>query len=108
MKKQLLVALFSISQFAMASQSIEKLEADCLNHQDVACVRLGYLYLTGNGVAVSAIKASDYLKKGCDLNNGSACGAIGGLYEEGKGVEKSYLQAKKYYEKGSYVPGCQV
>ena len=69
MKKQLLVALFSISQFAMASQSIEKLEADCLNHQDVACVRLGYLYLTGNGVAVSAIKASDCLNHSLFLNN---------------------------------------
>ena len=44
--------------------------------------------------------ASEYYKKGCDLDDGFSCGMVGYLYKEGIGVKRDYQKASEYFKKG--------
>ena len=60
---------------------------------------MGDLYKFGTGVKQDYQTASEYFKKGCDLDDGFSCANVGYLYEDGEGVKQDYQKAKEYYQK---------
>ena len=61
-------------------------QGGCDRGEAVACTNLGYMYSTGNAVAVDAVRASGLYKKGCDGGDPRGCTNLGALYEKGKVV----------------------
>lgn len=65
-----------------------------------ACLKLGSMFLEGNGAAKDPIAALQKFKRGCELGWGEACRAAGFVYGKGVGVPKSMASASEWMKKG--------
>jgi TPR repeat protein len=62
---------------------------------------LGFMYNTGQGVALSYSKAAKWYRKAANQGVGSAQFNLGVLYADGNGVAQSYSEAAKWYRKAA-------
>jgi len=70
----------------------------CDNENYNACVRLGILYFTGDGVKENHKKAKKLFRKSCKKRYSQACYHLGTLYKRGgNGVKINYKKARVYY-----------
>jgi TPR repeat protein len=60
--------------------------------------RVGYCYLTGQGVRLDEEKAAKWLRKGADQGDARSEFNLGSCYENGWGVLLSLEDAKKWYQ----------
>ncbi len=75
MKKLLLTALVTLGTLASAA-TIPELKKECTAGKGSSCASLGAVYAgfgKNTGVTKDMAKASEYWKRGCDLDNGSSC-----------------------------------
>ncbi len=74
---------------------------------NAANVRLGLIYMHGNGIESDYEKAKDYFEMAADQNYPEGLYYVGQLYENGIGVDEDYEKAMEYYEKAAdleYAP----
>ena len=62
-------------------------------------VRLGYMYLNGQGTEKKPEKSKEYFEKGAVLGDAESICMIGYLYEKGLGVKKDIEKAIEHYSK---------
>jgi hypothetical protein len=70
----------------------------CTSKDPNACLVLGRMYATGNGVAKNEGVAVQRYTQSCDLGNGTACYALGVIYEIGAGAKSDGVKAQKFYQ----------
>jgi TPR repeat protein len=63
--------------------------------------RVGYCYLTGQGVRLDEEQAAKWLRKGADQGDARSEFNLGSCYEKGWGVLLNLDEAKKWYQAAS-------
>ena len=67
---------------------------------DVHCqYQIGYMYYTGQGVAVDYKQARPWIEKAAAQNDAGAIGMLGVMYFEGKDVTPSYRRARELHQR---------
>jgi TPR repeat protein len=72
----------------------------CNGGNATACARLGYMYISGQGVAIDSSRSAALDSKACDGGVSTGCSNLGSLYSVGNGVEKDTEKAKQLLSKG--------
>ena len=74
------------------------LDTQCQAGQVGACIRLGQMYASGQGMPKDMTRAVAYAKRACALNDVESCGNVGGAYFGGTGVPQNRRLARQYLE----------
>jgi len=102
MKRLVFVLLFVLLMLAGAvtsasASSLSDATKLCNNGNMDECMRVGFFYETGQGVAEDAVKASHFYQKACDGGSAAGCGQIGFRYWHGFGVERDIIKAQNFF-----------
>ncbi len=104
-----LATLFEAGKGGDAEDAAGIYEKACnIGHAD-ACVRLGKLYLKGNGVPKDEKMGVGFVQRSCDEGSGEGCDVLGQLYESANGVPQDAAKAAGFYTKscdGNEGRGC--
>ncbi len=87
-----------------ADEQLSFLRKACQGNSEIACLRLGYMYQHGEGVAADLRRAFLIFRNTCDKGSRPACERTGVMYEMGLGVHQSAERAAQNYQKAC-VPG---
>jgi TPR repeat protein len=77
----------------------ELYKKSCGLNIDIACLKLGQMYESGEIVQQSGSKAEQFYEKACSLDQPIGCSRLGLMYLEGKGVTLSYWKASVFLAK---------
>lgn len=82
----------------------------CKNENMIGCIKLGALYLTGDGVKENHKKAKKLFRKACRKRHITACYQLGTIYKYGaNGIKRNIKKAKNFYVYGcrrGHEPSC--
>ncbi len=81
----------------------------CDRGDQASCVRLGWMYVEGNGVPKNHARAAELFVTSCNKGNALGCNNLGWLYYNGWGVQQNRAQAVVFYRKacdGGEALGC--
>ena len=102
------VEAYQKGNITLASELYTK---DCKNGNMHACINLGILYATGNGVEQDNIKAKKLFVKACKKRYSKACFQLGVLYKQGRdGITQDKRRAKMFFAKScdiGYERSCE-
>ncbi len=83
----------------------------CESGNMIGCIRLGSLYVDGDGIKQSHKKAKKLFKRACKERHVTACYALGNLYKNGEGgIKRSIGKAKNFFAYGcrrGHEPSCK-
>jgi uncharacterized protein len=91
------------------AEAEELYELACNAGASFACNQLGWLYETGNGVAVNYAQAMNFYKQACDGGTAMGCNNLGNLYWNGRAGRQDYAMAVSLFNKaceGGEMWGC--
>ena len=94
---------------AAKEQAKAAIDTLCSQGYGVACTWLGRQYYTGGRDSESDMKATQYFRLGCNVNDGQGCLALGLSFEFGTGSPKEPSTAVILYRKScdlKYADGC--
>ena len=63
-----------------------------------ACLRLGRLYRSGDGIAQDPVRAAMVFERGCDAEDQASCAELARQYADGEGVTQDLERAAELYE----------
>ena len=91
-------AAYARQEYAKAAPLYQQL-AD--SGQAGAMAELGFLYLSGRGVARDDAQAVAWLRKAAENGNATAMDNLGSMYSQGRGVSQDDAQAVDWYRKAA-------
>ncbi len=97
----LLFAVFLFIPTVCFAESFHSAEALAESGDSRAMGRLGFMYMTGQGVAQNYGQALSWYQKAADNGNYNAMAKIAWMYENGKGVTQNYREALNWYQKAA-------
>src|ERR1035438_798221 len=86
---------------ASDQRSVAVFEQQAAKGDAVAQVKLGFLYLNGDGVPQDYTQAAAWYRKGAEQGVVGAQDILGGLYYNGLGVTQDYAQAAAWWRKAA-------
>lgn len=104
-KKNDAFGCFHLSLLNQGEIAVTRLQEDCDDAKDTACVQLGWLFYKGHSIPKNENKALELFKKACDLQSAIGCFNVGTIYDRGSEdidpdpeAALSYFQlAKRYF-----------
>ncbi len=103
MISMLLLLSLGLSAKLVDNKSVEY-EKACENGKTNACVSLGVLYFTGDGVEEDHKKAKRLFTKACKKSDSLGCYHLGTLYKRGgNDIERDFRKARMFYARGCKI-----
>lgn len=110
-KRIVLTLCVGMSVAFALDDEVKSLEKDCNSGNASACVSLGVVYGSGEGVKQDYKKAADLFQKACNGGNAVGCYGLGWMYLNGEGVKQNKSKAKKLFGDAcdmGYQGGCDA
>ena len=88
------------SSAPQTSDSVQRLTSECEQGKFASCGVLGFIYVSGSGVAKDEARGAALFQRGCDGGDAMGCVGLGHVYWNAHGVAKDEARAAALYQRG--------
>ena len=93
-------AVRKASSTPQTSDSVERRTSECEQGKYESCSVLGFMYVSGSGVAKDETRGAALFERGCDGGDAMGCVGLGHVYWNAHGVAKDEARAAALYHRG--------